>query len=222
MSKIIVLDGLDGSGKNTQAKLLEDSLHKLGYKTKLFSFPAYDSKSSSLIKMYLSGEIDKDASNINPYAAAIFYTADRFIQFQTNLKQYLDTDTILIFDRYISANIIHQGSKIDNIKDKLTFFDWCYNFETEVLKLPKEDLTILLMVKPEVSSKLINERNRNKDIHEQNIEYLEKCYKNAEIAAKYNNWKSIDCNKDNNIREINDIHKELLNIVLKELEESKG
>lgn len=218
MGKIIVIDGLDGSGKNTQASLLRDNLKDLGYRVKLFSFPRYESDSSTLIKMYLGGKIDKDANNVNPYAASILYTADRYIQFKVALEKYLNTDTILIFDRYISANIIHQGSKIQSIEEKYKFYDWCYDLEVNKLGLPRESLTVLLKVKPDISARLIAERNRKTDIHEQNKIYLNSCYENAKIASEYNNWRVIDCNKgDDSIRDIEDIQKELLSIVLKEI-----
>lgn len=220
MGKLLVIDGLDGSGKTTQVELLIEKLNDMGYKAIRVKFPAYENESSTLIKMYLGGRINKDASKINPYAASIFYAADRYIAFQTNLQYFENSsdETILVCDRYISANIIHQGGKIDNKEEQAEYYKWCYELETERLKIPKEAKTIMLLLKPEISASLLSKRYNNneslKDIHENNIEYLEQCYKSAVYAAQYNNWETVDCGTNTGeIRDKQEIHEDILKIV---------
>lgn len=220
MGQLIVIDGLDGSGKTTQVCLLVDYLNKIGYEAQRVKFPAYNYESSTLIKMYLDGKINKDASKVNPYAASILYSADRYIQFQTKLSYFKESSdkTVIVCDRYISANIIHQGGKFSNIKEREEYYSWCYDFETGKLGLPREDKTILLLLKPEISQKLLSKRYNNneemKDIHEGNIDYLTKCYNSAVHAAGYNGWDTIECgNNQNEIREVEDIHKDIINKV---------
>lgn len=220
-----MIDGLDGSGKTTQVELAVEELNKLGYNTQRVKFPAYEYDSSVLVRQYLSGNIGSDADKINPYAASMFYMADRYIQFQTNLSEFIskDTDTVMICDRYISANIIHQGGKILDREERLKFYDWCYEFEVGKLGLPKETKVIMLTLKPSTSQKLMGSRYNNheelKDIHEGNVKYLEKCYRSALEASIHNEWTIVKCDDTNGgIKSIEDIHKE----VMKEILESLG
>lgn len=203
MGKLIVIDGLDGSGKATQSEILYNELKLAGRNVYKVSFPDYDSKSSEAVKMYLHGEIGKDASKLNPYMCGLFYTIDRAIQFNNKIFDiYSQEDSIIICDRYISANIIHQGGKLKSKNEQLKYFDWIYDTEVNKVGLPKEDLTIILSVPVQTSQKLINQRynsnNSLKDIHESNINYLEMCYNTVENAinhlnSKGYNWVKIDC-----------------------------
>ena len=212
MKKIIVIDGLDGSGKNTQAKMLVDRLNMESVRSKLVSFPVYESKSSELIKMYLNGEIDKDVNKVNAYAATIFYTADRYIQFKRELDR-LDDDIILVCDRYTSANIIHQGSKFNSDKKKQEeYYEWCKDLEYNRVWIPKEIKTIILLVEPEISQRLMSSRGSS-DIHEGNIKYLRECYEGAKRAAEYNGWDIINCTDGINIHSKEYIHEIIYNKV---------
>lgn len=215
MKLLFVIDGLDGSGKQTQAELVSRELAERGYNVMVASFPAYDKESSSLVKMYLHGEIGKDPMKITPYAASVFYAADRYIQFQTTLNDFIESteDTILVCDRYISANIIHQGGKIESEREREKFYDWCYEFETELLGLPRETQTIMLLVEPEISQKLMDERYKQsgeKDIHENNLAYLTKCYESALHAAAYNEWETVYCTSSGEMRSREDIKSEVM------------
>lgn len=218
MAKFIVIDGLDGCGKATQTELLKEALEKMGKRVVKIDFPKYDSDSSAAVRMYLNGELGKDPNLLNPYMCGSFYAVDRFIQYVTDWKKYFDEDdnTIIIADRYLSANIIHQGGKINNRVDKYEYIKWCYEYECGLCGLPQEDMTIILTVEPKVSQRLMTERynghEEKKDIHEANIEYLNNCYnslsetldiiKNNNIA----NWIHIDCTEhgiDANGNEVN-------------------
>lgn len=219
MAKFIVIDGLDGCGKATQTKLLKESLEKEGKKVVTIDFPKYDSDSSAAVRMYLNGELGKDPNLLNPYMCGTFYAVDRFIQYVTDWRKYFEEDdnTIIIADRYLSANIIHQGGKIEDRDMRLRYAYWCYGLECERCGLPKEDITILLTVKPEISQKLMTSRYKGdeskKDIHEASLDYLNTCYeriKDTVYDIKMNrlaNWEHIDCgNSDRtDIQSIEDI-----------------
>ena len=229
MAKFIVIDGLDGCGKATQVQRLAKYLkEELDYNVHIMSFPAYDSDSSALVKMYLGGEFGKDATKLNPYICSSFYAVDRFASFLKEYNKYFEEDdnTIILADRYLSANIIHQASKINNTNDRHKFIKWVYDFECGLCGLPKEDMTILLTIPPEISQSLMTKRydgNENKkDIHENSLEYLQKCYDTLEDTVNYINysyiakWKWFDCSTDDKkaIKSIEEITDELITAVI--------
>jgi len=229
MAKLIVIDGLDGSGKATQVGLLKQYLEKISkYKIYSLSFPDYDSESSAAIKMYLSGKLGNDPEALNPYMCSSFYAIDRAIQYVTKFKQYMEDDNaILISDRYLSANIIHQGAKIKDSEERHKFYEWVYDYETKLIGIPKEDITIILSVPVDISQKLMTSRyngdNSKKDIHEANVKYLKDCYFAAHDAYNYLKskgyaWDMIHCETvlGDNIKSIEAIHVEIIQ-KLKEL-----
>lgn len=205
MAKFIVIDGLDGCGKATQTELLRTELEKQGKRVIKISFPNYASDSSAPVRMYLNGKLGNNPELLNPYMCGSFYAVDRFIQYATDWKKYFDEDdnTVIIADRYISANIIHQGAKIDDRAERYKYVQWCYDYECKMCGLPKEDLTIILTVEPKVSQELITKRyngdEEKKDIHESNIQYLTKCYNSLSesigIIKRHSiaNWQHIEC-----------------------------
>lgn len=219
MAKFIVIDGLDGCGKATQVKCVADYLTKNNYTIHTMSFPAYNSESSALVKMYLNGDFGADATKINPYVCSSFYAVDRFAQFYTKYFKYFEENdnTIILSDRYISANIIHQASKLIDTDDKHKFIEWAYKYECDLCKLPKEDATILLTIPPIVSQSLLNNRydgdTSKKDIHENSLSYLQTCYNQLNDSVNFintnhiANWRWIDCSTTDkkSIKPINEI-----------------
>ena len=224
MGKIIAIDGLDGSGKGTQAKMLYEWLLDRGYNAHLVSFPNYSSNSSSAVKMYLNGEIGDNAGELNPYMCSSFYAVDRAIQFKQELEDiYKQHDSIIVVDRYISANIIHQGGKIVGRKLREDFFKWAYEYETKLMGIPQEDVTIFLEVPVKLSQKLMlvryNGDESKKDIHETDTEYLQVCYDSAISAVgvlnkQGYNWQQVNCTQfGDTMRTRKSIFKDILNIV---------
>ena len=219
MGKIIVIDGLDGCGKATQSGLLEKRLSSMGLNVHRVSFPDYEDISSFAVKEYLSGNLGVDAEKINPYMCSLFYAVDRGIQFSKELfKLYEEPESILICDRYLSANIIHQGSKLSGIEKKKAFSEWVYDLEVNKMGLPMDNITIVLTMPIEVSQKLMMNRytgDRSKmDIHELNIPYLSKCYEMVDIATEHlnskgYNWKKIECANELGVRSIEGIENEI-------------
>lgn len=215
MGKLFVIDGTDGSGKQTQFKELEKRLTKDGIEYKVVSFPNYDSPSSSLVKMYLSGEFGTNAKEISPYIASTFYAADRYATFQTGYKDYYEKGGIILADRYTTANMVHQAGKISDKEERKKFLDWLWDFEFNLYGLPVPTEVFFLNMPVKKSLELIKDRKNKftdgteKDIHESDENHLIDAYYAACDVAKDYQWYEVCCMKNNEIRTIEDIHKEI-------------
>ena len=136
MGKLFVIDGTDGSGKQTQFNKLAERLEKENIKFKKISFPNYDSPSSSLVKMYLDGEFGENAKDISPYIASTFYAADRYATYKKNLEEFYKNGGIILADRYTTANMVHQAGKISNKEEREKFLNWLWDFEFNLYGIP--------------------------------------------------------------------------------------
>lgn len=218
MGKLIAIDGVDASGKQTHAEILFEKLKNMGKKVRLVSFPAYDKPSSALVKMYLSGDFGEKPEDVSAYAASTFFAADRFSTYRTDWGKDYEDDTIIIADRYVTSNMIHQASKLKK-EERSEFLDWLDNFEYNIYSLPRPDVTIFLDMPPEFGAELMRERENKfsgesqKDIHERNKEYLKESYDNACFVAEKYNWQRISCVKDEKIRTIEEINEEIFELV---------
>jgi len=194
MNKLIVIEGLDGSGKATQAKLLTSTLQEMGRTVRQVSFPDYESDSSALVKMYLAGEFGTSPSDVNAYAASSFYAVDRYASFKKDWeKDY--AEGIIVADRYTISNAIHQCSKLPQ-EQWDGYLDWLFDFEYRLLGIPEPDLVIYLKVDPEVSQRLLAERYHGdiskEDIHEKDREYLRRCQEAAAYCVDRLGWSVIE------------------------------
>ena len=214
---LIVLEGVDSSGKATQTALLSAYLSNK-MEIKKITFPDYESDSSALVKMYLNGSFGEDADAVSPYAASVFYAADRYASYKTNWGSFLDKGGVVVCDRYTTSNMVHQAAKIEDLNEKNVFLDWLYNFEYKIMGLPIPTLVFFLDMPPKYAQILMANRankftgEQEKDIHERDASHLEKAYNNAVYVAKKNNWKFISCVKEGKIRTIDDIHNEIVQI----------
>lgn len=211
---IIIESGSDASGKATQAKKLYERLLEEGYNIKKITYPNYDSPACMPVKMYLSGEFGNKPEDVNAYVASTFFAIDRFALYNKEWKEFYDNGGIIISDRYTTSNMVHQAVKMDE-EEKDKYLDWLYNLEFNLYKLPVPDCVMFLDVLPEISQKLMKDRNnkftgeKEKDIHENNKDYLAKSYYNSlEIAERYN-WDKIKCNDGDNLKTIEEIHEEI-------------
>ncbi len=214
--KLIVIEGLDGSGKATQTSLLEDALKQGGYCVKHISFPNYDNPSSALIKMYLGGQLGSNPADVNPYAASSFYAVDRYASYKQFWQNHYENGKIILADRYATSNAIYQLSKVeDNKRDE--FLQWLECYEYTQLQLPKPDVVIYLDMPIEISQRLMTQRYKGdeskKDLHESNFSFLKECRSSALYSAKKQRWKVISCANGEQPRSIEDIHKEVIDIV---------
>lgn len=219
MGILIAIEGTDSSGKQTQSELVCKKLKERGISTRLISFPAYNEESSALVKMYLAGEFGSDPEDVNAYTAATFYGVDRFATYRRDWKKDYDNGTVIIADRYVPSNMIHQASKISDNREKRRFIEWLVELEYGHFGLPMPDATIFLDMPTESALKLMKERankidnSDKKDIHERDAEYLLKSHDNAMEIAKLRDWNTISCAEGENIRTIDEINSEIMNIV---------
>lgn len=211
-AKFIVIEGLDGSGKATQTKILFDKISATDKTVKKLEFPDYANESSALVKMYLGGEFGSNPNDVNAYAASAFYAVDRVASFLKFWKKDYESDSVILSDRYATSNIIYQMSKLDKA-DWDSFIEWQEDFEYNKLAVPKPDKIIYLDVEPEVSQKLINKRyegdESKKDLHEKNFAFLLECRKSALYAAKKCGWIVINCCENGEIKPIEVIAAEI-------------
>ena len=216
--KLYVIEGVDGSGKATQTELLYQALLSQGKTVRKVSFPDYDSPSSSLIKMYLNGEFGTDPQDVNAFATSVFFAVDRFASFRKDWKAFYDDGGIIIADRYVTSNLVHQAGKISDNAEKEHYITWLNDLEYGIFGLPKPDCVIFLDMPPAYSLKLRQERNTLKqgltqDIHEADQTYLQQAYDNAVGIAQHQAWHTISCVADTQIRTIEDIHAEILQTI---------
>jgi len=216
--KLIIIEAGDGSGKATQAARLSERLAAEGYRVRQVSYPNYQSNSSALVKMYLSGEFGSRPEDVNPYAASAFYTVDRYASYKKDWEKFYQSGGIVIADRYTTSNMVHQAVKLSDPAERRCFLDWLWDFEFVKCGLPVPDCVIFLDMPPAYSRRLLADRpgkhgERDKDIHERNQQYLEDCYANACAIAQYYHWHRVSCVSEGRIKTVDEIHKAIYEIV---------
>ena len=214
--KLIVIEGLDGSGKATQAKLLAKHLAEAGQKVMEITFPDYASDSSALVKMYLSGQFGEKPDDVNAYAASSFYAVDRFASYKTRWGRFYEEGGVVIADRYTTSNAVHQCSKLPPEQWE-SFLQWLFDFEFHLMGLPAPDRVIYLQVDPAVSQRLMTERyhgdESKKDVHEKDLEYLARSRRAAEYCAEHLGWKTVHCTQGDAMRSIEEIQAEIQELI---------
>lgn len=215
-AKLIVIDGLDGSGKTTQAAAVFEYLKRKYDRVLLISYPDYESNSSALVKMYLNGEIASNPSEINAYAASSFYAVDRYASFKQHWESYYNDGGIILATRYVTSNAIHQMCKLKK-SEWGSYIEWLADYEYKKLGLPKPDGVIFLDMPREVSNRLLmgryNGDEAKRDIHERNMEYMKSCEESAHFAAENMNWYTVNCASGENPRCAEDITKDITDII---------
>ena len=206
--RLIVLEGLDGSGKATQAKLLAEHLARQGLPVKEITFPDYASDSSALVKMYLAGQFGDRPDDVNAYAASSFYAVDRYASYKTSWGRFYEQGGVVIADRYTTSNAVHQCSKLPPEQWE-EYLHSLFDYEFRLLGLPAPDRVIYLQVDPAVSQKLMTGRyhgdESKKDVHEKDTEYLARSRRAAEFCAAHLGWQTVHCTKDGQMRSIQEI-----------------
>lgn len=212
MGKLIVLEGTDGSGKSTQFRRLTARLERENRRFEKLVFPQYSEPSSALIRMYLGGEFGTHPSDVNAYAASVFFSVDRYASFQKVWGDYYRQGGLVISDRYTTSNAVHQASK-EPEKTRQDFLAWLYDFEYDKLGLPRPDLVLYLDVPTGFTQELMRRReaatHTHADIHEQDAAYLATCREIGRAAAEFYGWTVIDCVRNGQMRSIEDIHEEI-------------
>lgn len=215
--KLIVLEGIDGSGKSAQYRRLCARMEKDGIEYTHIVFPRYDKESSALIRMYLGGAFGSSPSDVNAYTASTFFAVDRFAAYKTEWGRIYEEGGLILSDRYTTSNAVHQGSKLPE-EELPAFFSWLSDFEYGKMGLPRPDLVIYLDVDLQTSLARLRRRQEKNhtsaDIHEQDIAYLRRCLNTADMAARHYGWTRIACRRDGKERELEEKNDEIYRILL--------
>ena len=214
--KLIVIEGLDGSGKATQTALLCEKLKTMGVEYDHFSFPDYKNESSLLVRMYLDGKFGDNADQVNPYAASCFFACDRYASFRTQWQDKYEGGRVIVCDRYTTSNAVHQCSKLPS-GDWDNFINWLFDFEYNKIGLPEPDAVIYLRVDPEIGQELLKHRyngdEKKKDIHEKDEDHLRRSRLTADHCAEVCGWHTIECVDENGMRDKQEIAEEVFEAV---------
>lgn len=214
--KLIVLEGIDGSGKSAQFRRLCARLENDGIDYNHIVFPRYDQDSSALIRMYLAGEFGTHPDDVNAYTASTFFAVDRFASYKKDWGSTYESGGLFLSDRYTTSNAVHQGSKLSD-EELPDFFRWLSDLEYEKMGLPRPDLVLYLDVNIETSLARMRRReaknHTHADIHEQDIEYLRRCLRTAERAADFFGWTRIPFMKDGLERDVDEKNEEIYSIL---------
>ncbi|MGN0172166.1 MAG: dTMP kinase [Acutalibacteraceae bacterium] len=212
MGKLIVLDGLDGSGKSTQLAAVDAWLNKEGIAHRQISFPDYEQPSSALVRQYLAGEFGGTPDAVNAYAASSFYAVDRYASFKRFWQEAYESGELIIAARYTTSNAIHQMSKLPR-EEWNAYLAWLADYEYRLLALPCPNEVLFLDMPPLVSQKLMSGRyegdESKKDIHERDRAYLNRCREAALYAASHDGWRVIPCAHGETPRAVGEITAEL-------------
>lgn len=225
--KFIVFEGIDGSGKSTQTKLLIGYLKKKGYKTVKIDFPQHGEKSSGLVDNYLLGKYGP-VSQVGPYRASIFYACDRY-DASFKIKKWLAEGKVVIADRYVSSNIGHQGAKIKNPAVWKKYVQWLYQLEYGLFEIPKPDITVILKTAPSFSLKLaynITDKekkqrrksylgNKKRDVLEKDVEHLNNALKSyLKVAKEFpRDFYVVDCIENGKLLSPEIIHEKVIEVI---------
>ena len=210
---IIAFEGLDGSGKETQSRLLEKRLNNNGIKTIRMEFPEYFNKYSIFVKEYLKGDYGNE---VDPYLVSMFFALDRFGIYKKKISKYLNEGYVILCDRYVYSNLIYQGSRFNDLKSRNDFFKWILDFEYNKCGLQKEDITFFMDVPVDISLNILESRTQ-KDINEQNKEFLRECYENSKYIVDKYNLANVNCLQNNKLLSVEEINNYLFDYIIKYL-----
>lgn len=224
---LIVIEGTDGSGKQTQSKMLVERLNAEGYFSTTMSFPRYNTPTGRIIgQTYLGKNLREygwlgdtnwfnNADKVDPLVASLYYAADRRAAAR-EMEKILNSGTNLVLDRYYQSNMAHQGGKIEIDSERMRIFDFIQKLEIELLKIPEEKAVIFLYMPLEVASILRENRGETPDGHESNIEHLKRAEKTYLQLSEYYwwKWKRIDCAPENTLKSKKEIHEEVYKTAL--------
>lgn len=209
-NKFLVIEGIDGSGKATQTKLLIEALREKGESVEFISFPQYKKQSSGPVKEYLSGKYGT-AKEVGAKVASVFFACDRY-DGSFKIRKGLNEGSFVVADRYTTSNM-HQAGKIEDKKEREKFINWLFDLEFNFFGIPKPDKIIYLKVSPEFAMKSLKDKE-NKDIHETDIDHLRGAHRAyMELAEREDNFEIIEVTKDNEFLPPKEINKKILNLL---------
>jgi len=218
---LIAIEGVDKSGKETQANLLIERFRTENRDVRKIEFPNYASDASGAVRMYLNGDFGDNPYDVNPYAASVFFAVDRYASYKTEWGAFHNADGIVVADRYTMSNMIHQGAKFDNANERKRYIDWLMDLEFYKIGLPIPDIVIFLDLPMDLRVMLLNKQtegaavsSRGADIHERDHAYLRRAHLCAREIASMLGWTRIEAGRDGGLRPAPDIHEEIYAAVL--------
>lgn len=222
MGFLIDIEGADGSGKATQAKMLAERLEKEGHSIAIFSFPRYyESRSGKLIGELLSGK-HGDFMTMPPYVSALPYAMDRAAA-AADIRAALESGKVVICDRYTSSNLAHQSAKLPK-DEQPALVDFIEALEYGDLKVPRPSLVIYMNVPTDISSNLVSKKDAReylgdsqRDLAERNIAHQDRTRSAYLRLAKEKGWHVIECAPEGSLRSPEDIHREVSSVVYAQL-----
>lgn len=211
--KLIVMEGAcDGIGKSTQFELLRKHLIADGRKVVTHHFPSYHTYQGKAVEMYLQGEYGS-MNEISPYFVNSLYAIDRAITWMTDLKKDYESGSIILLDRYTTSSIIYQASVIDHLDERRKFIDYVCDFEYHKLGIQEADEVIFLTAPFDIVTKMRNARIENdgveNDIHERDLSFMKKVYDNAVDLSLYFHWDIVNCQKNDSLASVDEIHEKV-------------
>ncbi len=214
--KFIVLDGIDGSGKATHLRLLRKHLESKGLPVAHFDFPQYSKPSSYFVKKYLNGRYGK-LLQVGPYKASLFYALDRF-DARNEIAQAINSGSVVLSNRYVAANMGHQGARITDPKVRKEFFYWIQHLEFDIFEIPRPDINILLNIPAKTAQLLIDKKldrsylkGKSRDIHESSLKHLKNAEKTYKDIAKFDpyHFSIINCTRGNKLLPVPEIQNKI-------------
>ena len=216
MGKLVVFEGIDGSGKSTQFARMCARLSDGDVPFRRLNFPRYQEQSSALIRLYLDGAFGEDPGAVNPYAASTFYSADRYASYVQDWRGYYQNGGLLLLDRYTTSNALHQASKLPPDK-RPDFFGWLYDFEFGLMELPRPDIVLYMDLPIDEALARIKKRQAatglSVDIHERDAQYLKACWECGAEAADFYGWRRIACFDGQRARSEEELHEEIYHVI---------
>lgn len=213
---LIVLEGTDGSGKATQAKLLLRELAARGVNCREIDFPRYGSPFAEPANLYLHGALGGRPGDVNACAASVMFAVDRFASYKEDWGGFYEAGGVVVANRYTTSNAVHQAAKLPE-GERADYLEWLFDLEYRRLELPEPDLVIYLDLPVEISGQMLHLRQEathtQADIHERDEAYLRRCRESAAEIVRRFGWRRIDCSRNGGIRTPEDIHREVWTLV---------
>ena len=213
---LIVLEGTDGSGKATQAKLLLRELAARGVNCREIDFPRYGSPFAEPANLYLHGALGGRPGDVNACAASVMFAVDRFASYKEDWGGFYEAGGVVVANRYTTSNAVHQAAKLPE-GERADYLEWLFDLEYRRLELPEPDLVIYLDLPVEISGQMLHLRQKathtQADIHERDEAYLRRCRESAAEIVRRFGWRRIDCSRNGGIRTPEDIHREVWTLV---------
>lgn len=214
--KLVVLEGTDGSGKATQARLMADRLAAEGVSFRELDFPRYGNPFAEPARLYLAGALGANPGDVSACAASVLYAVDRYASYREDWGAAYEAGELILANRYTTSNAVHQASKLDP-GEREDFLAWLFDLEYRRLALPEPDLVVYLDLPVEISEQLLRKRQEQThtraDIHEQDEAYLRRCRQSAREIVRELGWLRIDCSQNGALRPPEEIHEQIWGLV---------